>query len=357
MKRFLPFVIAWCAILMLLAPCQAQSFSQRKNNYWKWVNGLSDPTFYNLEQASNSECPFLDVRLWAKVTAPLKARVADPFKEAGAVRRVIGIKAMPGKTGYGGGHKSRDRTACDDAELHKLRSLIGDDADAYASFYDATAYPPTLPPEQNGHVAPRRNARTTPPPRNMTSHTARSECGRVHGPNWLQWLGHLRGTPACGMEIGTFEGDSAEWMCENIATAPGSCYHCVDPFTGSVEHKLHNVPHSQLEQKARAKLARFKNVIIHKGYSERVVRDFKSRLDFCYIDGDHSTRSALRDGVLVFDLLKVGGIAIFDDFEWKALPNELQRPKKGIEAFLSCYAAHLTVLYRGYQVAIKKTSE
>src|SRR5260221_439940 len=106
----------------------------------------------------------------------------------------------------------------------------------------------------------------------MLENIARSECGRVHGPNWLKWLGHLRGQPAGGLEIGTFEGDSAEWMLDNIYTHPDSHYHCVDPFTGSEDHRAHNVDCSQIEQTAREKLARFPNVTINKGCSQDILR-------------------------------------------------------------------------------------
>ncbi len=87
-------------------------------------------------QLDVSECPFLDVRLWKK--PPCSSHVSDPQRGAGNRRRSIGIKAMPGRTGYGGGHRGRDRSAKDDADLKYLRSLIGDDADLYAPFYDPT---------------------------------------------------------------------------------------------------------------------------------------------------------------------------------------------------------------------------
>lgn len=196
---------------------------------------------------------------------------------------------------------------------------------------------------------------------------ARSEAGRVHGPNWLTWLGHLRDTPAVGLEIGTFEGDSAEWWLENIGTHPDSHYHCIDPFTGSAEHHIAkaagNMPTDidRLEETTRAKLARFKNVTIHKGYSQDVLpgmigRDM--RFDSIYIDGDHTSRAALRDGVLAFELLKVGGLIFFDDYEWNVMPDPLDCPKRGIDAFFGAYEKQLgRVPPMGWQRAFWKMSE
>ena len=189
---------------------------------------------------------------------------------------------------------------------------------------------------------------------------ARSEAGRVHGPNWLTWLGHLAGQPnIVGMEIGTFEGDSAEWMLENIFTHETSHYHCIDPFTGSIEHKVGGINTTKLEETTRAKLAKFKNVEIHKGYSQEVLRSLMPKAHAIYVDGDHTTRGALRDGVLSFELLHVGGVMIFDDYMWAVFPNELDRPKAGVDAFLKCYRRQIEVISpkNMWQVAIKKINE
>lgn len=302
------------------------------------------------KQCQISDEPFLDVRLWNN--APMSAKVADPYDHPTRKRRSVGIKAMPGRTGYGGGHRGRDRSAVSDADLSKLRSLIGGDAEIYAPFYEPDAAP--LPPERNGHIA-----KPLPSIPNMQNHIARSEAGRVHGENWNNWLAELRGKRVHGLEIGTFEGDSAEWMLENVFTHPDSRYHCVDPFTGSVEHHLGQINVSKLEETTRVKLARFPNVVIHKGYSENELRGMKPRsLDVIYVDGDHSARNAIRDSVLGFELLKVGGIMIWDDYRWAVMPNEVDRPKLGIDSFLKCYLKQMRIMEpRGWQIAAVKIAE
>jgi predicted O-methyltransferase YrrM len=49
-------------------------------------------------------------------------------------------------------------------------------------------------------------------------------------------LAHLNGAPARGLEIGSFEGRSALWFCENILTHPEARLICIDTFVGSAEH-------------------------------------------------------------------------------------------------------------------------
>ncbi len=75
---------------------------------------------------------FIDEALWRAMPAPQKT-LLDPSAVNGK-RLVVGIKSMPGKQGYGGGHRGRDPFAIDDRGLGRLRELGGPDADSYARF-------------------------------------------------------------------------------------------------------------------------------------------------------------------------------------------------------------------------------
>lgn len=103
-----------------------------------------------LHQCTVSEEPFLDVRLWNRT--PFTTKVIDPFRNPQRKRRSVGIKAMPGRQGYGGGHRGRDRSAKDDPDMRELISLIGDDAQAYAPFYDPASVEKKI--EINGFTTP-----------------------------------------------------------------------------------------------------------------------------------------------------------------------------------------------------------
>lgn len=278
-----------------------------------------------LDEARRSEVPFIDVALWNKRV--FSRRVDNP----GQNRRTIGIKAMPGRLGYGSGHRESDPSAQQDPGMQMLRKLIGADADAYAQFYTV----------KNEPVQPIKTHSVT---------------GQVHGPNWAKWLNKLRGKPGIvGAEIGTFKGESAEWMLDNIFTAPDSVYHCIDPFTGSVEHHVGGIDCDTLEQEARKRLTRFPNVRFHVGYSNEILRNWEKSLDFIYVDGAHDALNVLRDAVLVFEHLKPGGLMVFDDYEWAVFPNAVDRPKMAVDAFLACYAKELNVINRtGWQVCVEK---
>jgi predicted O-methyltransferase YrrM len=301
--------------------CSLCSTAIRSENFTLLSSLLEDPN------------PFVDARLWERARSN-RRKIIDPLGRGGK-RQVIGIKAMPGRQGYGGGHNERDRSSHPDNEMQKLISLIRTDYTLYEEFYRGYKRPQTK----------------------VAWHT---ETGRVHGPNWSNWLSHLVDKPgATGLEIGTFKGDSAEWMLENIFTGEGATYYCVDPFTGSIEHKIDGQDCSTLEKETRERLSKFGDkaeIIV--GPSENVVRTYGFYdLDFVYVDGSHTARDAMRDAVLAFDCLKVGGIMVWDDYEWSVMKDPLDCPKVGVNAFLSAYAKQIEILApRGWQIAIKKTA-
>ena len=181
-----------------------------------------------------------------------------------------------------------------------------------------------------------------------------------HGQNWSVWLSHLKGKPAVGLELGSFRGASAEWALENIFTHPDSTYTCVDTFEGSDEHKVNGIDCSDNEKITRERLKKYEDrAWIVKGYSDSFLRtrDFEKTtesIDFVYVDAAHDSMNVLRDAVLAFDLLKKGGIMVFDDYTWTSMPDPIDRPKIAIDAFLSCYVKRIRVIDKGYQVAIKK---
>lgn len=308
-----------------------------------------------LKQCTISEDPFLDVRLWNRAPGPSKVHFAGLDD-----RRVVGIKGMPGRAGYGTGHTEKDRSANDDPDLVVLKRLMGEDAKNYERFY----IPPATPRKQTPvpaepAPAPKPNVVTIGAPKPIVP---LSDFANGHGPNWLRWLGHLKGQPATMIEIGTFRGESAEWVLTNILTHPDSVLHCVDPFTGSDEHRLYGIDCTENEKLARERLARFGDKVqFHVTTSERFLYELNAnkhqpKVRAAYCDGAHDALNVLRDAVMLFDTLEVGGRLIFDDVEWKEMPSPLDRPKMAVEAFQAIYSRKLKIINpRGWQHCYEKT--
>ncbi len=388
---YMPDYLAWCADGLARNNIFGEGFALYYNvrgRFWAEHTNMKHAALCSTsltkalfpwlaKQANLSDEPHIDQRIWNR--CPLPGRVVNPH--INGPRRVVGIKAMPGKAGYSWGHGDRDQNSKDDVNLDKLRAMIGDDADAYAPFY----VPPPAPVPKISAVAKITAGTPTKPydPATATSAPVKQKpaapvvietqpsfvavgdgpFAKGHGPNWAKWLGHLRGTPAIGIEIGTFRGESAEWTLENIFTHAESRLHCVDPFTGSPEHERHKIDISTIEQDARARLARFgERVTINKFFSKDFLyeanRSADLLADFIYVDGLHTSVGVIRDAVCAFDVLKVGGVMIFDDYNWREMPHELDLPKTAIDAFLKIYSRQIEVLRpTGWQIAIRKLAD
>jgi predicted O-methyltransferase YrrM len=77
--------------------------------------------------------------------------------------------------------------------------------------------------------------------------------------------------------------------------------------------------------------------------------------DFVYIDGSHLARCCLEDSVLVWQLVRPGGIVIWDDYIWRPPPGRTSPTcKVAINAFLECYAGCYEELEKGRQVKVRK---
>lgn len=165
--------------------------------------------------------------------------------------------------------------------------------------------------------------------------------------------------PIFFMEIGSFQGRSALWFLENILTHQESRLICIEPFTGNIE----NSP-SVVENMGEI----FKNNVLMSPYGEKVALIDKPskealmmpalrglQFDVIYVDGDHRAAAVMADAVLAFDLLKSGGIMIFDDFMGggdKMMTPE--QPHIGVLGFTNAYAPYIDIIHQEYQLMFKK---
>lgn len=184
---------------------------------------------------------------------------------------------------------------------------------------------------------------------------------KQHVELWAKILEPFKGQPNVrALEIGTYEGAAAVWLLENILTDPTALLVCIDSFEGS--------PGTQVQRTQQELYDTWTQNLRASGHSDRVeLRGFARsaaalrsmhpaiyRFDFIYVDGSHRSQDVLEDAVLAFPLLEPGGLMIFDDYEWNQFQGTPEHPKEGIDAFLAAYAHSLEVIYRGYQLIIRK---
>mgnify|MGYP003387026479 CR=1 FL=1 len=203
-------------------------------------------------------------------------------------------------------------------------------------------------------------------------------------PHWQQWLGAFRGKAGLrALEIGSFEGRSTLWLCENILTADDNRIDCVDLFANDPVY-------GDYHARFRNNIAKYAHKITeHAGYSFDSLRRVEGEFDIVYVDGWHSAFGAMADGVMTWPLLKVGGVMVFDDYIWVPQkhgtlikPNALVRlwaklrgthwrkeamlrqmqgiktetPKLGVDGLLATLAGHYELLgVSNHQLAVRKT--
>ena len=161
------------------------------------------------------------------------------------------------------------------------------------------------------------------------------------------------------LEIGSFTGDSAEYMLDNILTSESSTLTCVDTWAGSLEHAGELKEHftmGEVEKRFDERMLRFNGKVIkYKTTStEFLINNRETMYDFIYIDGDHTANTVIADAVLSWDLLKVGGIMAFDDYEWIHPDGDQYAPRKAIDSFLNVYGPYLEEINRGWQIWVRK---
>lgn len=165
---------------------------------------------------------------------------------------------------------------------------------------------------------------------------------------WEKHLHHLTGIPNFqALEVGSFQGMSACWLLDHILTHPTAKITCIDPYFQPEFNS--NI----------AKTNASDRVIKIVGYSQNVLRSLTAntanKYDLIYIDGCHLATVAFRDALLSWRLLKVGGMAIFDDYNVNEKDNKEQEAKRGINLFLEKVKDWVNIIDEGYQLFLTKT--
>ena len=164
------------------------------------------------------------------------------------------------------------------------------------------------------------------------------------------WKLHLAtGDAVRVLEIGAFDGVSANMMLDEIFTHPQTQLVAIDPYlpdsttpevsSGTRETFLRNVEIGG--HRTQVKLLQ--------GFSFDLLHGMpRESFDFIYVDGSHLARHVIKDAVLAMHLLKPGGVIGFDDYAWNSPTdpaNPRASPKVAIDAFEATHGDHLELLF------------
>ena len=170
----------------------------------------------------------------------------------------------------------------------------------------------------------------------------------------------LKGKVKFALEIGAFEGLTTRYICDNLLS-PQFCDDekqlgtsrmiAIDPLTdeylpGHEDNNLFVGQHDRFIRNTRTYPVELMRMTSREAFRKQSFMDY--RFDFIYIDGDHREDEVYQDAVSSFEVTRVNGHILFDDYLWR---NET---KKGIDKFLREYNGLYDFVVNGYQIMIKK---
>jgi predicted O-methyltransferase YrrM len=185
-----------------------------------------------------------------------------------------------------------------------------------------------------------------------------------HIPNWLSVFDEYSLSSRAKLEvleIGSWEGLSSHFILKSLRNA---ALTCVDPWEGADEHKSGYAATaevlSNIESAFDANLAPFEaRLTKYRGTSFAFFNEHprRSELDLIYVDGSHYCDDVVVDAVNCFQMLKVGGLLIFDDYLWRWYPRAVDNPAAGIHAFLRLKKGSYKIVRVYAQLIIEKTRD
>jgi predicted O-methyltransferase YrrM len=162
---------------------------------------------------------------------------------------------------------------------------------------------------------------------------------------WATILKDQRDRAFSILEIGSFEGRSTIIWVNLLPLSHITCVDTWDFVPGS---------EGRFDKNLAEYTSRLRRM---KGDSRKVLEQLNAEgasFDLVYIDGNHDRDPVLRDSVLAWQMLRIGGFAVWDDYLFGLDYPPHKRPKEAIDFFLKDYADEIEVLHRGYQVAVRR---
>jgi len=182
-------------------------------------------------------------------------------------------------------------------------------------------------------------------------------------PFWLSVIDEyaLRNKELKALEIGSWEGLSSHFILSSLAKAHLTC---VDTWEGADEHKDGTYASkevlSQIEKNFDENLMPYKERLAkYKGTSFSFFLNNPNRCvyDFIYVDGSHHCDDVMIDAVKCFEMLKIGGIMVFDDYLWQHYTKAADNPATAINLFLRLKKNSYRIIQVNYQVTIMKLKD
>lgn len=152
------------------------------------------------------------------------------------------------------------------------------------------------------------------------------------------------------IEIGTMEGYTAKYICENLLDETGRVI-CIDPlydYYVTDDPRYH--PEFKHQYQRFLRNTRGLPVELKRGESKDELPKLNAlRADMVYVDGNHYPDWPYHDLCWAFAVTKIGGYVLADDYDLWA-----EGTKESIDKFLNEFNGHYEIVRQNYQILIKK---
>lgn len=161
---------------------------------------------------------------------------------------------------------------------------------------------------------------------------------------------------AC-VEVGSFEGRGSMIIADALCKHLDSRLYCIDPWDDAYTVNVEKF--KDLDHYFKGQYERFihntrgaDKIVPLRGTSDTQLPILPNEsVDFAYIDGDHSPEQVYKDGINIHSKMKMGGILIFDDYEWEH--NGL-RCRDGIDRFVEEHKSKYTIIHKAWHLVLLK---
>jgi hypothetical protein len=153
----------------------------------------------------------------------------------------------------------------------------------------------------------------------------------------IEYIKNNTTEPLIGMEVGVYTGDNALNIVENLSIEK---LYLVDPYTMYRDYNVLDLPISldNAKEIACKKLQDYNVQWVYKKFEDCNLLDFNSlKLDFIYIDGEHSSEVFEKDLKLAASLIKPDGFLCGHDANFPEIKKVLDEWIKGKDLTLSLF--------------------
>ena len=139
---------------------------------------------------------------------------------------------------------------------------------------------------------------------------------------------------------------------QHLLTGENSRLICVEPFQ-EYEGQEWNFDHNTRTAGCADKIVKLR------GRSQQVLPFLAAEsFDFVYVDGSHMILDVLQDAAMCWRLVRPRGILVFDDYEHALFPDSFDMSAgPAISAFLSLLSGKYELMFKDWQVALRKEGE